>query len=178
MKLKLFFDSLKQTAFGPWLAKYKSFFTNEELETEKAIVQAELDKIDKDTQIVIMSNDVIKLPKNQELPENFINRITNHNIQKVLTAISNIQLNEFAKFIMNLPNDWQEYKKYFNKVSLKDSYSKIQAFKEVVDIDGLVNEFQNSPNEDYRSYYPAVRDGVQHLQEYILTGQGSENYNE
>lgn len=166
MKLQYYFAQLADTAFGLWLTKYKKLFKEEDLDSDRLEVQGKLDKTDKDYKIVIVSNDVCKIHSTEELPSRTIKEISPHIIQTVFTEITNIQLQKFSDFVLNLPKDSHNYAEYFEQEQLKDGYSKIEAFKNVPDVNKLVKKFSNSSNSTHNKNYEPIKHGVQHLLEF------------
>ncbi len=167
MKLEQYFKPLADTAFGPWLTKYKNLFTEKDLNDDKLSVQENLDETDKDYKIVITSNDVCRVSQTEESLTPTLEEINPHVIGKVFTAITNIQLQQFSDFILHLPQDSCRYKKYFEQEQSKDSYSKIAAFTEVLNVDKLVGKFSKSSNTIHKDNYEPIKQGVQHLQAFI-----------
>ncbi|WP_375326767.1 hypothetical protein [Candidatus Tisiphia endosymbiont of Nemotelus uliginosus] len=167
MQLKSYFTKLAVTAFGPWLTQYKNFFTEEDLAKGISSIQEKLAEIDKDDKIVITSNDVIKIIKTSEAPANKIQVIEDHTIMRVLTAITNVQLQKFSEFVLGLPVERSGYTDYLRQEELKDGYSKIEAVKNIPDINKLVEKFNNSPKPEYRTNYEQIKQGVENLQKYI-----------
>lgn len=106
MKLKEYFKKLESTAFGPWLAAFKRFFTEKELEEEIANIklkESEKQEVNK-KDLVILSNNVIEIEQKDTI-EHEVSRVNQYkeNIRLVFTLITNIQLEKFAEFISNLP---------------------------------------------------------------------------
>ncbi|AXU06898.1 hypothetical protein [Rickettsia japonica] len=106
MKLKEYFKKLESTAFGPWLAALKKLLSKEALEEERLNIklkESEKQEVNK-KDLVILSNNVIEIEQKDTI-EHEISRVNQYkeNIGLVLTLITNIQLEKFAKFIYNLP---------------------------------------------------------------------------
>ncbi|MFP3018018.1 MAG: hypothetical protein ACEY3E_03805 [Candidatus Tisiphia sp.] len=171
MTLKDYFDQLMETAFGPWLARYKEFFKDEDLNNNKLDVQSQLDETDKDYKIVITSNDVIKVLKTSqsELFGKPIEEIKSHVIGRVVTAITNLQLQKFSDFILRLPEKVEEYINYFCNEKKNNGFSLIKSFKEVVEIDKLVEKFHNSQNQEHKDNYEKIKKGIESLNNFIAT---------
>ncbi|WP_375331030.1 hypothetical protein [Candidatus Tisiphia endosymbiont of Oplodontha viridula] len=168
MQLRRYFDTFKKTAFGPWLARYKEFFKDEDLNKDKSVVQSQLNETDKDYKIVITSNDVIKVLKTSQ-SELFEKEITPHFIGQVFTAITNLQLQKFSDFILRLPEKVEEYINYFCNEKKNNGFSLIKSFKEVVEIDKLVEKFHNSPNQEHKDNYEKIKKGIESLNNFIAT---------
>ncbi|WP_375332990.1 MULTISPECIES: hypothetical protein [unclassified Candidatus Tisiphia] len=168
MQLRIYFDTLKKTAFGSWFARYKEFFKDEDLNKDKSVVQSQLDETDKDYKIVITSNDVIKVLKTSQ-SELFEKEITPHVIGRVVTAITNLQLQKFSDFILRLPEKVEEYINYFCNEEKNNGFSLIKSFKEVVEIDKLVEKFHNSPNQEHKDNYEKIKEGIESLNNFIAT---------
>ncbi|MDR0774634.1 MAG: hypothetical protein LBE72_04975 [Rickettsia sp.] len=169
MQLRRYFDTFKKTAFGPWLAKYMKFFSEEDLNRDKLDVQSQLDETDKDYKIVITSNDVIKVLKTSQSELLPIEKITSHVIGRVVTAITNLQLQKFSDFILRLPEKVEEYINYFCNERKNNGFSLIKSFKEVVEIDKLVEKFHNSPNQEHKDNYEKIKKGIESLNNFIAT---------
>lgn len=80
-----------------------------------------------------------------------------------LRVITNLQLEKFAEFILNLPENRLEYYNYFLVEEEKDGYSKIDAYKKVVNKSKLVEKFQNSDKYNYEK----IEKNVYELQAYL-----------
>jgi len=80
-----------------------------------------------------------------------------------LRVITNLQLEKFAEFILNLPENRLEYYNYFLVEEEKDGYSKIDAFKNVANKNKLVEKFQNSDKYNYEE----IKQNVRTLQAYL-----------
>ena len=108
-----------------------------------------------------------ELFKINELPKEFekaIHIILEYKEQIVpsLRVITNLQLEKFAEFILNLPENRLEYYNYFLVEEEKDGYSKIDVFKNVANKNKLVEKFRNLEKYDYQQ----INTNVQELEEY------------
>ncbi|HJD56063.1 MAG TPA: hypothetical protein LFW21_05485 [Rickettsia endosymbiont of Pyrocoelia pectoralis] len=169
MKLIEYFKKLESIAFGPLLNKYKESFTLKELESDMfdIIIKAQENK-DSDKELVILSNDIFEREMEESIIQSKVAAILplNHkeSLYFVFTWLTNFQLEQYSKFILNLPKDYKDYEDYFLQEQQQDGYSKIKAFKEVQDKECLARKYLNSSNLDN---YKLFQENTLKLQEYL-----------
>jgi len=160
MKLIEYFKKLESIAFGPWLNKYKQLFTVEELETEMfdIIIQAKKNKEHSNEELVILSNDVIERKIEEDTKQSKIAIIFSldhrENLYSIFTWLTNFQLEQYSRFILNLPKNYNDYKDYFLQEEQHDGYSKIKAFNDVQDKEFLTKKYFNLSKHEPSNNYP------------------------
>lgn len=170
MKLIQYFKKLESIAFGPWLNKYKQLFTLEELETEMfdIIIQAQGNKKHSNEELVILSNDVIEREIGEDIKQSKIAIIlpSNHreNLYSIFTWLTNFQLEQYSRFILNLPKNYKDYEKYFLQEEQQDGYSKIKAFNNVQDKEWLARKYFNLSKYKSSNNYPLFHENTLKLQ--------------
>ncbi|EER21883.1 MULTISPECIES: hypothetical protein [spotted fever group] len=134
MKLIEYFKKLESIAFGPWLNKYKQLFTLKDLDIDMfdVMIQAKNNKEHFNKELVILSNDVIEREIGVDTKQSEVAVIfsSNHreNLYSIFTWLTNFQLEQYSRFILNLPKDYKDYKDYFLQEEQQSGYSKIKAF--------------------------------------------------
>lgn len=126
MKLETRFKALERTAFGPWLAAFKNFFTKKDLEQDALKIEKENLPI---YDLAILSNTIIET--GDKISVIAIKKIIldyKNNISDTMLKIEHFSLEEFRKFITNLPKDFRNFNDYFSAEEKKDGYSKIESY--------------------------------------------------
>ncbi|MGX6960435.1 MAG: hypothetical protein ACIPMY_04330 [Rickettsia endosymbiont of Pentastiridius leporinus] len=170
MKLIEYFKKLESTAFGPLLNKYKESFTLKELESDMfdIIIEAQANKASSDKELVILSNDIFERETEENLMQSKVAAILplNHkeSLYFVFTWLNKFQLEQYSKFILNLPKDYKDFEDYFLQEEQQGGYSKIKAFKEVQDKECLARNYLNWSNLDN---YKLLQENTLKLQEYL-----------
>ena len=173
MKLIEYFKKLESIAFGPWLNKYKQLFTVEELETEMfdIIIQAKKNKEHSNEELVILSNDVIERKIEEDTKQSKIAIIFSldhrENLYSIFTWLTNFQLEQYSRFILNLPKNYNDYKDYFLQEEQHDGYSKIKAFNDVQDKEFLTKKYFNLSKHEPSNNYPWFQENAVKLQKYL-----------
>ena len=149
MKLTEYFEKLESIAFGPWLNKYKQLFTSKELNTKMfdIIIQAQKNKKHYNKELVILSNDIIEREIRVDIKQSEVAVIfsSDHreNLYSIFTWLTDFQLEQYSRFILNLPKDYKDYKDYFLQEEQQGGYSKIKAFNDVQDKKWLARKYFN-----------------------------------
>lgn len=172
MKLIQYFEKLESIAFGPWLNKYKQLFTSKELETEMLyiIIQAQENKKHYNKELVILSNDVIEREIGEDVAQSEVAIIFSldhrENLYSIFTWLTNFQLEQYSRFILNLPKNYKDYKDYFLQEE-QDGYSKIKAFNDVQNKEFLAKKYFNLSKHQPANNYPLFQENTLKLQEYL-----------
>lgn len=173
MKLIEYFKKFESIAFGPWLNKYKQLFIAEELATQMfdIIIQAKKNKEHANEELVILSNDVIEREIGEDIKQSEVAVIfsSNHreNLYSIFTWLTNFQLEQYSRFILNLPKNYKDYKDYFLQEEQQDGYSKIKAFNDVQDKEWLARKYFNLSKNSSLNNYPLFQKNTVKLQEYL-----------
>ncbi|MEY4464075.1 MAG: hypothetical protein RLZZ81_1046 [Pseudomonadota bacterium] len=173
MKLIEYFKKFEAIAFGPWLNKYKQLFIAEELATQMfdIIIQAKKNKEHFNEELVILSNDVIEREIGEDVRQSEVAVIfsSNHreNLYSIFTWLTNFQLEQYSRFILNLPKNYKDYKDYFLQEEQQDGYSKIKAFNDVQDKEWLARKYFNLSKNSSLNNYPLFQKNTVKLQEYL-----------
>ncbi|WP_232048140.1 hypothetical protein [Rickettsia conorii] len=146
IKLIQYLKKLESIAFGPRLNKYKQLFTSDELETElfDIIIQTQENKKHFNKELFILSNNVIE---REEIKQSEVAVIFSSdyraNLYSIFTWLTNFQLEQYARFILNLSKNYKDYEDYFLQEKQQDRYSKIKAFNNVQDQKFLARKYFN-----------------------------------
>lgn len=178
MKLIEYFKKLESIAFGPWLSKYKKLFTLKELESDmfEVILKAQEDNKHSNKELVIVYNDIIEreigekelLNVNQSKVVNIFTSNHKENLYYIFTWLTSFQLEQYSKFILNLPADYRDYRDYFSQEEQQDGYSKTKAFSNIQDKELLNKKYLSSlKNESYDNNYSLFQENTVKLQKYL-----------
>lgn len=173
MKLTEYFKKLESIAFGPWLNKYKKLFTIKELETDMfdIMIQAKNNKKHFNKELVILSNDVIEteVGENTNQLEAAVIFSLDHreHLYRIFTWLTDFQLEQYSRFILNLPKDYKDYKDYFLQEEQQGGYSKIKAFNNVQDKKWLARKYFNLSKHKPANNYPLFQENTVKLQKYL-----------
>lgn len=173
MKLTEYFKKLESIAFGPWLNKYKQLFTSKELATQMfdIIIQAQENKKHFNKELVILSNDIIEREIGEDIKQSEAAVIfsSNHkeNLYSIFTWLTNFQLEQYSRFILNLPKDYKDYKDYFLQEEQQSGYSKIKAFNNVQDKKWLARKYFNLSKHEPANNYLLFQENTVKLQKYL-----------
>lgn len=87
------------------------------------------------------------------------------NLYSIFTWLTNFQLEQYARFILNLPKNYKDYEDYFLQEQQQDRYSKIKAFNNVQDKKFLRKDCNLSKHEQSNNY-PLFQKNTLKLQKY------------
>ncbi|MFV9929951.1 MAG: hypothetical protein AB8U82_03465 [Rickettsia endosymbiont of Haemaphysalis japonica] len=173
VKLIQYLKKLESIAFGPWLNKYKQLFTSDKLETElfDIIIQAQKNKKHFNKELFILSNNVIEREGSEEIEQSEVAVIFSSdyraNLYSIFTWLTNLQLEQYARFILNLPKHYKGYRDYFLQEKQQDGYSKIKAFNNVQDKKFLARKYFNLSKHEPSNNYPLFQENTLKLQKYL-----------
>ncbi|KJV81149.1 hypothetical protein RHORCCE3_0331 [Rickettsia hoogstraalii str. RCCE3] len=173
MKLTEYFKKLESIAFDPWLNKYKQLFTLKELNTEMfdIIIQAQKNKKHYNKELVILSNDIIEREIGADIKQSEAAVIFSldhrENLYSIFTWLTNFQLEQYSRFILNLPKDYKDYKDYFLQEEQQGGYSKIKAFNNVQDKKWLARKYFNLSKHEPSNNYQLFQENTLKLQKYL-----------
>ncbi|MCC8406466.1 MAG: hypothetical protein LN560_02450 [Rickettsia endosymbiont of Sceptobius lativentris] len=173
MKLTEYFKKLESIAFGPWLNKYKQLFTSKELSTQMfdIIIQAQKNKKHYNKELVILSNDIIEREIGEDIKQSEVAVIfsSDHreNLYSIFTWLTDFQLEQYSRFILNLPKNYKDYEDYFLQEEQQGGYSKIKAFNDVQDKEWLARKYFNLSRHEPSNNYPLFEENTVKLQKYL-----------
>ncbi|MGX6960965.1 MAG: hypothetical protein ACIPMY_07235 [Rickettsia endosymbiont of Pentastiridius leporinus] len=116
----------------------------------------------RDKTLIILSNDIIETTTPDDVDKTlYITKKYKTELYKIFQRINQICLDEFSNFILNLPKNHLEYSDYFLTEEKKDGYSKIKAFKNVVDKNLLIDKFTEL------KAYEKIKENTRALETYL-----------
>nr|WP_016830704.1 hypothetical protein [Rickettsia conorii] len=89
------------------------------------------------------------------------------NLYSIFTWLTNFQLEQYARFILNLPKNYKDYEDYFLQEKQQDRYSKIKAFNNVQDKKFLARKYFNLSKQEQSNNYPLFQKNTLKLQKYL-----------
>jgi hypothetical protein len=120
---------------------------------------------------VILSNDVIERKIEEDTKQSKIAIIFSldhrENLYSIFTWLTNFQLEQYSRFILNLPKNYNDYKDYFLQEEQHDGYSKIKAFNDVQDKEFLTKKYFNLLKHEPSNNYPLFQENAVKLQKYL-----------
>lgn len=119
---------------------------------------------------MILSNDIIEREIRVDIKQSEVAVIfsSDHreNLYSIFTWLTNFQLEQYSRFILNLLKDYKDYKDYFLQEEQQGGYSKIKAFNDVQDKKWLARKYYNLSRHEPSNNYPLFQENTVKLQEY------------
>ncbi|GAA5252794.1 hypothetical protein KNCP2_10820 [Candidatus Rickettsia kedanie] len=135
------------------------------------IIEAKNNHQHSNEELVILSNDVIEREIGENIKQSKVAVIfvANHreNLYSIFTWLTNFQLEQYSRFILNLPKDYKDYKDYFLQEEQQSEYSKIKAFNDVQDKKWLARKYFNLSNHEPSNHYLLFQVNIIKLQKYL-----------
>ncbi|WP_198913028.1 hypothetical protein [Rickettsia fournieri] len=94
-------------------------------------------------------------------------KIISQQSHSIFTWLTNFQLEQYARFILNLPKNYKDYEDYFLQEKQQDRYSKIKAFNNVQDKKFLARKYFNLSKHEQSNNYPLFQKNTLKLQKYL-----------
>ncbi|MCX4083670.1 hypothetical protein N7281_02050 [Rickettsia hoogstraalii] len=119
-------------------------------------------------ELVILSNDIIEREIGADIKQSEAAVIFSldhrENLYSIFTWLTNFQLEQYSRFILNLPKD---YKDYFLQEEQQGGYSKIKAFNNVQDKKWLARKYFNLSKHEPSNNYQLFQENTLKLQKYL-----------
>ncbi|WP_017208490.1 hypothetical protein [Rickettsia australis] len=101
------------------------------------IIEAKNNNQHSNEELVILSNDVLEREIGENIKQSEVTVIffSNHreNLYAIFMWLTNFQLEQYSRFILNLLKSYKDYKDYFLQEEQQSGYSKIKAFNDAQD---------------------------------------------
>ena len=135
------------------------------------IIQAQKNKKHYNKELVILSNDIIEREIGADIKQSEAAVIFSldhrENLYSIFTWLTNFQLEQYSRFILNLPKDYKDYKDYFLQEEQQGGYSKIKAFNNVQDKKWLARKYFNLSKHEPSNNYQLFQENTLKLQKYL-----------